>query len=153
MNIVKTVFVLFIPLLFLGSCSQPASSSKNENPYISTIAENLEDYPVRVLNFHTTNRCPLCLTIEKEVRDMVMLEYRDQVESGKLKLYVLNVQQSENRKTAEEYFAFGSALFVSSGFGGNNHISDITNEAFLYAETNPDRFLETLRSTINQHLQ
>jgi hypothetical protein len=153
MNIVKTSFTLIVVLLLLGSCSQPASSGKNENPLISTIAENLDDYSVRVLNFHATNRCPLCLSIEKQVKETIMVEYRDQVESGRLKLFVLNVQQPENRKTAEEYFAFGSALFVSSGSGENNHSSDITNEAFLYAETNPERFLETLRSTINQHLQ
>jgi len=66
---------------------------------------------------------------------------------------VLNVQQPENRIIAEECFAFGSALFVSFGSGKNNPSSDITNEAFIYAETNPERFLEILRSTINQHLQ
>lgn len=153
MNIVKYFSLIFVVLFLLGSCSQLASSGKEENPFVSNIAENLEDYPVRVLAFHLTNRCPLCLTIEKKVRETVLVEYREQVENGQIKLYVLNVERTENHKTAEAYFAFGSALFVSSGSGENNHTSDITNDAFLYAETNPERFLEILRSTINQHLQ
>jgi predicted DNA-binding transcriptional regulator len=44
-------------------------------------------------------------------------------------------------------------LFISSGLGENKQTTDITNEGFLYAETNPERFLETLRSTINKHLE
>ncbi|HHN48451.1 MAG TPA: hypothetical protein ENN08_05910 [Bacteroidales bacterium] len=88
MNIIKTSFTLIIVLLLLGSCLQPASTGKNENPLISTIAENLDDYPVRVLYFHSTNRCQLCLSIEKQVKETVMVEYRDQVESGRLKLFL-----------------------------------------------------------------
>ena len=44
MNIVKTVFVLFIPLLFLGSCSQPASSSKNEKLRVANEGEVVISY-------------------------------------------------------------------------------------------------------------
>jgi len=153
MSIIKSSTTLLITLLLLASCSQPASKSKDENPLISIIAENMENYPVRVLNFHSASRCQLCLTIEKMVKETVLMEYREQVEGGQLKLFVLNVERSENRKTAEEYLAFGSALFVSSGHAENNHTTDITNEAFLYAQTDPDRFLETLRSTLNQHLE
>jgi hypothetical protein len=151
-NVKSLVGIMTIIVLF-WSCSQPASTNKDENPLVSTIAENIENYPVRILNFHTTNRCKLCLTIEKLVKETVMMEYKEQLENGQLKLYVLNVDRSENRKTAEEYFAFGSALFVSSDPGENNLTSDLTNDAFLYAETDPDRFLETLRSAINKHLE
>lgn len=140
-------------IILLWSCSNPASTSKDENPLVSNVAENMENYPVRILNFHTTNRCKLCLTIEKLVKETVMLEYRDQLENGQLKLYVLNADRSENRKTAEDYFAFGSALFISSGQGENIQTTDITNEGFLYAGTDTDRFLEILRSTINNHLE
>jgi hypothetical protein len=66
---------------------------------------------------------------------------------------VLNAELNENRKTAEEYFAFGSALFISSGHSNDKQTNDLTNEAFLYAQTDPDRFIETLRSTLNQHLE
>jgi hypothetical protein len=153
MSIIQPSTTLFIALLLLASCSQPASTSKEENPLVSTIAENMEDYPVRVLNFHSASRCQLCLKIEEMVRETVLMEYREQVEGGQLKLFVLNIERSENRKTAEEYFAFGSALFVSSGHAENNRTTDITSEAFLYAQTDPDRFLETLRSAINKHLE
>lgn len=148
-------FLLFVWLVLLLNrcCSQPTANQTDENSIISTIAENLEDYPLRVLNFHTSNRCQLCLTIEGMVRETVLVEYKEAIESGALKLYILNVERTENRKTAEEYFAFGSALFISSGKGNSIQTTDLTNEAFLYAQTNPDRFLETLRSTINQHLE
>jgi len=147
------LMTLLIFLLFNSSCSNTNVKNGKEDPYISTIAVNMDDYPVRVIKFHSTNRCQLCLTIERLVKETVMTEYREQVENGRLRLYILNIDRSENRKAAEEYFAFGSALFVSSGSGENNHTSDITNDAFLYAETNPERFLETLRININQHLQ
>jgi hypothetical protein len=112
----------------------------------------MDDYPVRVISFHSTSRCKLCLTIEATVKETVMVEYKDQIEAGKLKLYVLNIDHTANRQAAEEYLAFGSALFVSSGNSEKVETSDITNEAFLYAEANPDRFLDVLRSTINKHL-
>jgi hypothetical protein len=153
MRNVKLLFGILAILGLFWSCSQPVSTNKDENPLVSTIAENMENYPVRVLNFHSASRCQLCLKIEAMVRETVLMEYREHVESGRLKLFVLNIERSENRKTAEDYLAFGSALFVSSGHAENNHTTDITNEAFLYAQTDPDRFLETLRSTINQHLE
>lgn len=153
MFVKQSVLWFWAGFLLIGSCSQPIPESKDENPFISTVAENMEEYPVKVLSFHTTNRCQLCLTIERLVKETIMMEYLEHVEAGNLKLFVLNVDRSENRKTAEEYFAFGSALFIRSQQGDNNLTSDLTNEAFLYAETNPDRFLESLRSTINQHLE
>ena len=153
MFIKQSVLWLLAGFMLIGSCTQPIPQGKDENPFILTVAENVEEYPVRVLNFHTTNRCKLCLTIERLVKETIMMEYGEYVEAGNLKLFVLNVDRSENRKTAEEYFAFGSALFVSSGIGEKLNTSDLTNEAFLYAETNPERFLESLRSTINKHLE
>lgn len=143
---------LFGFLLF-SNCTQPGTAAKEESNLVSEVADNLEDYPVRVLSFHTTNRCQLCLTIEKIVKETVLSEFKEQVEDGTLKLYVMNVEQAENLQIAEEYMAFGSALFVSSGKGELTEISDLTNNAFMYAGTNADKFIEILRSTINQHLE
>ncbi|MBE0662521.1 MAG: hypothetical protein IH597_08635 [Bacteroidales bacterium] len=140
-------------LILFSNCSRPDTAAKEENSYVSVVADNLEDYPVRVLSFHTSNRCQTCLTIEKIVRETVLTEYKEQVEDGTLKLYVMNVEQAENQKIAEEYVAYGSALFVSSGVGELTEISDLTNNAFMYAGTNADKFIEILRSTLNQHLE
>ncbi len=149
---IKSLSLATIIIALLFACNPPERTSLHDNPYILTTAENIDDYPVKVITFHSTSRCKLCLTIEATVKETVLTEYKDQLESGKMKLFILNVDNRENRNIAEEYLAFGSALFVSSGNGEQSLTSDITNEAFLYAEANPDRFLDVLRSTINQHL-
>jgi hypothetical protein len=140
-------------LLLFSNCSQPGTATQEESQHVSEFADNLEEYPVRVLSFHTTNRCQTCLTIEKIVRETVLSEYKEQLEDGTIKLYVMNIEQAENRNIAEEYLAYSSALFVSSGVGELTEISDLTNNAFMYAGTNADKFMEILRSTINQHLE
>lgn len=122
---------LLIFLLPNWSCSRPAVSPEKKHPYISTVAENMDNYPVRVLKFHSTNRCQLCLTMETLVKETVMTKYHEQVENGRLRLYIINIDRPENRKATKEYFAFGSALFVSSGSGEKFRNSDITNEAFF----------------------
>jgi hypothetical protein len=73
MRNIKSLIGIMTIIILLWSCSQPASTSKDENPLVSTSVENLEDYPVRVLAFHMTNRCQLCLAIEKIVREIVLV--------------------------------------------------------------------------------
>lgn len=150
---IRNFILLILSIFVLTACNQTQQKDSDENALVHTTGENIESYPARVLSFHTTSRCPTCLAIEKLVRETVLSEYSDQLGNERLALFVLNSDLPENQSAAETYAAYGSALFVSSGSGEGFIITDLTNEAFRFAVNNPERFQETLRDAINQHLQ
>lgn len=149
----RIIALLILSMFLLSACNQAPQKNSDEDPRVSTSGENIERYPARVLSFHTTSRCPTCLAIEKLVSETVFSEFKDELENGQLKLFILNGDLAENQPAAEAYHAYGSALFVSSGKGDNTEVSDLTNDAFRFAVNNPEKLQESLRAAINQHLQ
>jgi thiol-disulfide isomerase/thioredoxin len=127
------------------------SVSDGEN---QSTAEVKADVPkILIYSFHVTNRCASCIAIEESTKKVLNTYFKNEVNSGQIKLNILNVDDKENEKIAEKYQAFGSGLFVTRLFKGKESTTDLTGDGFKYARNKQDKFIEVLKGKIQEYLK
>jgi hypothetical protein len=103
---------------------------------------------VEVYYFHTTIRCVTCKTVEAEARKNVELLYADKVKAGNISFTSLNLEEATGRAMGEKLGVNSQTLLIVNG----DQKINITNEGFLYAVSQPQKFAEVMKSKIDSLL-
>ena len=139
MKTISTLLFVFI-LSFQG-----LSQSKGD----TVISNDTTKLKLKVLYFHITNRCNTCRSIEAAVRKTVNENFKTELDSGILALYIINCELPENKVISEKYYAYGATLAVTKIIGGKEAIEDITNFAFAKIH-DEDVFVTDLKMKITE---
>lgn len=108
---------------------------------------------LKIIYFHAEHRCPTCLSIEENTLKTLNTYYAKQFKSGEITFVSLNVEEKKNQALVEKYQADGSSLFLTRMEGKNEKTSDMTNFAFSYSRTQPEKFISGLKSEIAKSLK
>lgn len=108
---------------------------------------------VQVLDFHSTHRCLTCNTIEEKTRATLEAFYKDEVEKGLITFQTINVDEEENAAIAQEFEAFGTALFINVVKEGESSKVDLTEFAFMNAMNEDASFQDGLKVELNKALE
>jgi hypothetical protein len=100
---------------------------------------------IEVYYFHNTVRCVTCKTVEAEARKNVEMLYADQVKNGRISFTALNLEEPTGKSTAERLGVNSQALLIVKG----DQKINITNEGFLYAVSQPQKFTDVMKSKID----
>ncbi len=100
---------------------------------------------VEVYYFHFSRRCATCQAVEKESEKAIAALYPAQYKSGKITLKSVNLDEDGSKALAEKCKADGQALLVISG----NKRFDLTDKAFMYARTSPEKLKKELKKIID----
>jgi hypothetical protein len=100
---------------------------------------------VEVYYFHRTVRCVTCKTIEAEARKNIDLLYPDQVKNGKVSFTSLNLEEETGKTVGDRLSVNSQTLLIVKG----DEKINITNEGFLYAVSQPQKFSEIMKSKID----
>lgn len=135
----KKLFFLSIILytLFGISCNSQTSQKSTD-----TVAGTGD---VEVYYFHMNTRCVTCRTVEAEARRNVEMLYPDQVKSGKISFTALNLEEPTGKSAGEKLGVNSQTLLIVK----NDQKINITNEGFLYAVSQPQKFTEVIKSRID----
>jgi hypothetical protein len=136
MKKILSYFFLLSVLLFSGCNGQTEKKTV-------TVASANND--VEVYYFHMTTRCVTCKTVEAEARKNVEVLYPEQVKSGKISFTALNLEDATGRSMGERLGVNSQTLLIVSG----DQKINITNEGFLYAVAQPQKFTEVMKSKID----
>ena len=131
------LFSLTLITLFGISCN----SQTNQKP-ASSVTKNGD---VEVYYFHMTTRCVTCKTVEAEARKNVEMLYADQVKAGKISFTALNLEEATGKSAGERLGVNSQTLLIVKG----DQKINITNEGFLYAVSQPQKFTEVMKSKID----
>ena len=135
----KKFFLLSFVLITLVSIS--CNSQTNQKPIASvTRSGNVEVY-----YFHTTIRCITCKTVEAEARKNIEMLYADKVKAGNISFTSLNLEEATGKSMGEKLGVNSQTLLIVNGDKKIN----ITNEGFLYAVSQPQKFTEVMKSKID----
>ncbi|HNW90082.1 MAG TPA: nitrophenyl compound nitroreductase subunit ArsF family protein [Bacteroidales bacterium] len=130
--------------------SLPATDSTDKKG----VVEQKIDLPkVLVYNFHITNRCVSCIAIEKATTKTLNTYFSSELKQGRVKQFILNVDEDANAKIAEKYQAFGSGLYVTRVFKGKETTTDLTGDGFKFAKNKEEKFIEILKNRITEYLK
>lgn len=105
------------------------------------------DY-IQIVLFHLEKRCASCNAVEQETVYVLENNFREASETGEIRMISLDFQDSEGKKAAKILRASGQTLFVVR----SDRIFDLTSEAFMFAQTHPERYRSALTETLNKLL-
>lgn len=139
----KRLFAIGIVLLSLMGCG-----SRNAQKSTESISEINSDAAVEVFIFHAAQRCATCKAIDAVVAEVLESDFADDVKSGKIVLRDVDASNPENRPLVEKYEVYSTSLLLDAG----EKVTNLTNDAFQYARSNPDKLKEILRANISKAL-
>lgn len=90
--------------------------------------------------FHNATRCTTCKTVEAEAKADLKELYGD-----KVTFKVLNLEEKSTDAIASKLKVSGQTLLVVKGDKQVN----LTNEGFLYAVTNPEKFKNIIKEKVD----
>lgn len=98
----KKLFLLLTACLALTACgSGEKGQAADTAAVVATYNVEQKDY-VEVLSFHSKYRCPTCIAIEKNTRELVDAKFGDALKSGDLVMRVVDISKDENKAIAEK---------------------------------------------------
>ena len=131
------------------------SASKNNAGKAKKVedAAKVEMPVVLIYNFHVTNRCPSCIAIEEATTKTLKKFFSSELNQGRIKRQILNVDDEANKKISEKYQAFGSGLLICRIFKGKETTTDLTGDGFKYAKNKEEKFIDILKQNIAKALK
>lgn len=129
----KKILLGILMMLSMQACQA------GQNKSTSAQTERAE---VEVMYFHGSQRCVTCRTIEQVVEEVMQTDLHEAIVSGKVHYRAINL--TEETKLADQYEVSWSSLIIDK----NGTVYNLTNEAFSYARSNPDKLKEIIRKTI-----
>lgn len=130
----KKTFIQIIALfLIMGSLSCNAKTKKNE---VSTAVTD----KVEVYYFHFSGRCVTCQAVESVAKASLQSFYGD-----KIPFSSVNLDEAYGKALAKKLGVAGQTLLIVKGETKIN----ITNEGFMYARNNPDKFKSIIKEKID----
>jgi hypothetical protein len=133
----KTFKLIFLALIVLNM-SGFAQSAKSSD---SKIVANADE--VNVYYFHFNTRCETCRAVEAEAKNGVKELFNSDVSFA-----AYNLDEKEGEAKGKEVGVSSQMLLIVKG----NKKIDLTNEGFLYARTNPEKFKKIIKEKIDSLL-
>jgi len=135
----RKLFLISFVLITLADLS--CNAQTNQKP-VPAASKNVD---VEVYYFHMTTRCVTCRTVEAEARKNIEMLYTDQFKSGKISFTALNLEEATGKSMGEKLGVNSQTLLIVKG----DQKINITNEGFLYAVSQPQKFTEIMKSKID----
>ncbi len=106
--------------------------------------QKISNSTVEVYYFHNTRRCATCQAVEDVTKSALEEYYPEQMKSGTVTFQSMNIEDDTNKSIARELHVSGQTLLIVI----DGKKKDLTNDAFMYARTNPDKLKEKIKKTI-----
>ncbi len=135
----KTFRLLFSLVLFMQVI---ACSAQTEKKNVKTTGDARK---IEVYYFHFTARCHTCRNVEAKAKESVDMLYSDLVQKGKISFQSVNLDDESSKALAQKLNVYGQTLLIVKGDTKIN----LTNEGFMYANSNPDRFKAIIKEKID----
>lgn len=136
-------FVLLAGMVSVSAQCCKGATSDNSTCTKVTCAENQKSSNVKAYYFHATRRCATCQAVETVSKEAIKEYYGD-----KVTFESINREEEKDNPLVKKYKISGQTLLIING----DKKVDLTNEAFLNARTNPDKFKSKLKSAIDAML-
>lgn len=136
---------LIVCLLVVAQCAGLQVYGQDSKP---TDTQQAENESVEVYYFHYTRRCATCQAVEDESLKALKKLYPAEVESGKIVFITVNLEEESNEALAEKLQVAGQSLLVVRG----DEQFNLTNDAFKYARSNPEKLAESIKESVDKLL-
>lgn len=135
--------ILFVGVVSVSAHCCSGVTADNSTTAKTVCAENQKSSEVKAYYFHATRRCATCQAVEAVSKEAIKEYYGD-----KVTFESINREEDKDNPLVKKYKISGQTLLIING----DKKADLTNDAFMNARTNPDKFKSKLKSTIDSML-
>ncbi|MFC2111904.1 nitrophenyl compound nitroreductase subunit ArsF family protein [Bacteroidota bacterium] len=136
MKIIQVLLFTVVALSMNLSCQAQTDNSEKDSK-VSKTGE------VEVFYFHYTRRCVTCKAVEDVSKEAIAELYGETISfTG------YNLDEQEGKDKGQDLAISGQTLLIVSGDTKIN----ITNEGFMYARSNPEKFKQIISEKVNSLL-
>ena len=132
------ILSMWVVLGILMSCTAQTTGQQEESA--SVPAEK-----VQVYYFHFEHRCATCLAVESVSENALKDLYPEKVMAGDITFQSVNLDEKASETLADELKVRDQTLLIIKGENRKN----LTNEAFLYARTNPEKLKGLIKESVD----
>lgn len=132
-NMKQILMLGTILVMIMGCWSCNAQTAKKD------VRPNTSD-KVEAYYFHFSSRCVTCKTVEAEAKADIESLY-----GGKVSFQAINLDEESSKALAEKLKIGGQTLIIVKG----DTKIDITNEGFMYARSNPEKFKAIIKEKVD----
>jgi hypothetical protein len=137
----KTIRLFFACMFLIQVVSCNAQSGNNEK-------SNASSGKIEAYYFHFTARCMTCRTVEEQAKANIETLYPELLKQGKISFQSINLDDESSKIIAEKLNVSGQTLIIVKG----DQIINITNEGFMYAVHQPEKFQTIMKEKIDSLL-
>ena len=100
---------------------------------------------VEVYYFHYSRRCVTCNAVEEVSKKTITESYASQYKKREITFKSVNLDEKSSDALAKKCKAEGQALLIMS----NGKRVDLTDKAFMYAKSNPEKLKAEIKKAID----
>lgn len=137
MKTYKLIITLFLISQFF------ACNGQTSNTEVKASADNSDK--IEAYYFHFTARCTTCRAVESNAKEDLETLYPNQVKEGLITFQSVNLDEDSSKPLAKKLGVSGQTLLLVKG----DQKINITNEGFMYAVSNPEKFKEIINEKVD----
>lgn len=108
---------------------------------------------IEVYYFHPNERCPIDQSIEENTIKLMNSAFAKELKDGTIKFQIINTDDKSQAKTVARFDINAQGLFVVKLLNGKEIKNDLTQFAFNFGQSNPQRFKDGLKEEIEKALE
>lgn len=143
MKTLNLILILTTALLLFSCNSQKSGTGNQMASEVIPVSDNSSDN-IEAYYFHFTVRCVTCRTIEESTRTYLQTLYPEHTRTGIISFKSLNLDEDSCKTIASKFGVSGQTLLLVKG----DQKINLTNEGFLYAVPNPDKFKQIINEKV-----
>jgi thioredoxin-related protein len=153
---INTILVIIAISFMACNANQKPNETNTSNtsiPSDSSISQPItHENQLIVYAFHGTRQCTTCKNMKSNTKAALEQYYSEQLKSGKIQFYIIDVDDPINEKIAEKFQATGTALMINNIKNKTDNISDWSDFAFEKAN-DKNQFIPELKQRIDNVLK
>ena len=138
-SIIITLFIAFN----VSACNDEQSNAKSNS-------ENLDEQEtIEVYYFHYSHRCKTCVAVEEETVKALEELYPEKMKTGEIVFKSIDMDEKTGEELAKNMKISGQTLIFIQG----DERTNMTNDGFMYAATNPNKLKKKIKITVEEMLK
>ncbi len=124
-------------------------------PAINGMSQNEKSTELKLIvyYFHGTHRCATCRAIEENTKKVLETKFGNELANGIIHLKIINYDDEKNRDLTEKFEVAWSSLFLVGTGDNEDFVKNMTDFAFRYGRTNPEKFQKGLTKAITEQIK
>jgi len=124
-------------------------------PEINGMSQNKNSMETKLIvyYFHGTHRCATCRAIEENTKKVLETKFGNELANGTIQMKIINYDDKTNRELTEKFEVAWSSLFLVGAGDNEDFVKDMTDFAFRYGRTNPEKFQKGLTKAITEQIK